>query len=40
MLVAFEADGGGTRPVTCLIAAGDRAIRHGRFSRQGPADVG
>ncbi|WP_345282145.1 hypothetical protein [Streptomyces gulbargensis] len=33
------ADGGGTAPVSCLIAAEDRAIRQGRFPRQGRADV-
>jgi hypothetical protein len=26
-------------PVSCLIAAEDRAIRQGRFSRRGRADV-
>ncbi|MFD3537370.1 hypothetical protein [Streptomyces sp. NPDC058664] len=33
VLVAFEADGGGTEPAVCLIAAEDRAIRRGRFPR-------
>ncbi len=33
VLVAFEADGGGTEPVACLIAAEDWAIRQGRFPR-------
>ncbi|MEU3607002.1 hypothetical protein AB0E83_16350 [Streptomyces sp. NPDC035033] len=33
VLLAFEADGGGTAPVSCLIAAGGRAVRRGRFSR-------
>ncbi|MFF5976070.1 hypothetical protein ACFY7C_31625 [Streptomyces sp. NPDC012769] len=39
VLVAFEADGGGTEPVSCLIAADGWAIRQGRFSRRGSADV-
>ncbi|WP_128977430.1 hypothetical protein [Streptomyces roseicoloratus] len=32
---ASDADGYGTRPVPCLIAAGDRAVGLGRFSRDG-----
>ncbi|MFE6226154.1 MULTISPECIES: hypothetical protein, partial [unclassified Streptomyces] len=33
VLLAFEADGGGTGPVSCLIAAGGCAVRQGRFPR-------
>ncbi|MFB7451876.1 hypothetical protein [Streptomyces sp. NPDC056194] len=39
VLVAFEADGGGTEPAVCLIAAEAREIRQGRFPRQAPTDV-
>ncbi|MER7517450.1 hypothetical protein [Streptomyces sp. NPDC126499] len=39
VLVAFEADGGGTAPVSCLIAAESWAVRQGRFSRPGGTDV-
>ena len=39
VLVAFEADGGGTASSSCLIAAEDWAVRQGRFSRRGSADV-
>ncbi|MEU2545616.1 hypothetical protein ABZ618_09275 [Streptomyces roseolus] len=33
VLLAFEADGGGTAPVTRLLAAEDLAVRQGRFPR-------
>ncbi|MFD4377751.1 hypothetical protein [Streptomyces sp. NPDC058486] len=33
VLLAFEADGGGTGPVSCLIAAEAWAMRQGRFPR-------
>ncbi|MEV4942725.1 hypothetical protein [Streptomyces zaomyceticus] len=39
VLVAFEADGGGTVPAVCLIAAEGWAIRQGRFPRGTSADV-
>ncbi|MFD8014537.1 hypothetical protein [Streptomyces sp. NPDC058955] len=33
VLLAFEADGGGAAPVTCLLAAEAWAVRRGRFPR-------
>ncbi|MFG2116343.1 hypothetical protein ACGFRB_27530 [Streptomyces sp. NPDC048718] len=33
VLVAFEADGGGTEPVSCLLAAGAWAVRQGHVPR-------
>ncbi|MGW4056325.1 hypothetical protein ACWENA_36450 [Streptomyces sp. NPDC004779] len=33
VLLAFEADGGGTAPVSCLVAAGAWALRQGHFPR-------
>ncbi|MFF9015392.1 hypothetical protein ACF09C_20795 [Streptomyces sp. NPDC014870] len=40
VLVAFEADGGGTEPASCLIAAETLDVVVGRFPRVGASDVG
>lgn len=40
VLVAFEADGGGTEPASCLIAAEALDVVTGHFRRAGVADVG
>ncbi|MFC8277894.1 hypothetical protein ACFUJR_36270 [Streptomyces sp. NPDC057271] len=40
VLVAFEADGGGTEPVSCLVAAEALDVVTGAFRHAGAADVG
>ncbi|MFD7326645.1 hypothetical protein ACFV9D_37130 [Streptomyces sp. NPDC059875] len=40
VLVAFEADGGGSEPASCLIAAERLDIVQGHFPCAGDADVG